>query len=244
MKPSDDSDVLPSGRHASRRRDLLKFVPLLFLAGCDYSAGPGVTSFLRRVQRFNDWVQSRVFDPNKEAPEYSTAELTPENAFRVNNYDTDQPDIDMESWSLTVDGLVSRPGEYALSQIQSLPKRTMNTRHCCVEGWSMIPQWGGATLRNFLGLAGADLSARYLKVECADDYYTSFDMQSVLHSQSLLCYEAYGKPLSLEHGAPARIVMPTKLGYKSAKWLTRMTVTNEKPGGYWEDEGYDWFAGI
>jgi DMSO/TMAO reductase YedYZ molybdopterin-dependent catalytic subunit len=244
MKPSTDSPVLPSDQQSSRRRDLLKFIPLIFLAGCDYNAGPGTTSFLRTVQKFNDWVQGKVFDPNKLAPEYASAEVTPESGFRVNNYDTDQPDIDMESWTLTVDGLVARPGEYTLAQIVALPKRVMNTRHCCVEGWSMIPQWGGTPLRNFLELAGADRSAKYLKVECTDEYFTSYDMPSVLHAQSLLCYEAYGKPLSLEHGAPARIVMPTKLGYKSAKWLVRMTVTNEKPGGYWEDDGYDWFAGI
>jgi DMSO/TMAO reductase YedYZ molybdopterin-dependent catalytic subunit len=91
---------------------------------------------------------------------------------------------------------------------------------------------------------GVDMNAKYVMVECGDDYYTSFDMPSILHPQTLLCYEAYGKPLSLQHGAPVRIVMPTKLGYKSAKWLSKLVVTNEKPGGYWEDQGYDWFAGL
>ncbi len=120
----------------------------------------------------------------------------------------------------------------------------MNVRHCCVEGWSMIPRWGGTPMQQFMIHAGIDLKAKYVKVECGDDYYTSFDMNSILHPQTLLAYEAYDKPLSLQHGAPLRIVMPTKLGYKSAKWINKIVVTNDKPGGYWEDQGYDWFAGL
>ena len=108
----------------------------------------------------------------------------------------------------------------------------------------MIPKWAGAPVRDFFKMIGADLSAKYVKVECGDDYYTSYDMPSFLHAQTLLCYEAYGKPLALQHGAPVRIVMPVKLGYKSAKWISKIVVTNEKPGGYWEDQGYDWFAGL
>ncbi len=237
-------NVPSSGRRRETRRALLKVAPLVLLTGCDYDAGTGMTSFLRAFQRFNDWFQAKVFDRTKLAPEYADSELTPESGFRVNDYDTDQPDVDPASWSLAVDGLVRTPREYTLDVVRAFPKRVMNTRHCCVEGWSMIPQWGGAPIRHLLEDAGADLSAKYVKVTCGDDYFTSFDMPSVLHPQSLLCYEAYGKPLSLEHGAPLRIVMPTKLGYKSAKWITGMTVTNEMPGGYWEDQGYDWFAGI
>jgi DMSO/TMAO reductase YedYZ molybdopterin-dependent catalytic subunit len=239
-----DKIVLRSRSYSSTRRKILTFAPLVLLIGCDYDGGKNTTSFLRVVQRFNDWIQGKVFNPAKLSQEYSDREITPESGFRVNDYDTDQPDIDLESWTLEVDGLVSNPGTYTLRQITALPKRVMNTRHCCVEGWSMIPRWGGAVLKDFLLLAGADLTANYVRVECGDDYYTSYDMPSILHPQTLLCYEAYDKALSLEHGAPVRIVMPTKLGYKSAKWLTKLTVTNDKPGGYWEDQGYDWFAGL
>lgn len=218
--------------------------PLLLLAGCDYSAGGKAESFLRGFQQLNDWVQSKVYDPGKLAPEYSEEQLTPEDGFRVNGYDTDEPDIDPENWKLTIEGQVRSPGEYSLRQITALPKQVKNLRHCCVEGWSMIPKWGGARMRDFMHLAGADMNARYVAVECGDDYFTAWDMPSVLHSQTLLAYEAYGKPLSLQHGAPLRVVMPTKLGYKSAKWVMKLIVTNEKPGGYWEDQGYDWFAGL
>jgi len=229
---------------SSSRRSLLKLSPLLLLTGCDYSASGGVESFLRKFQQFTDWVQEKVFDINKLAPEYSDEELTPEDGFRVNGYSTDQPDIDIEHWTLNVEGLVEKPGDYTLQQIAVLPKRVMNTRHCCVEGWSIIPKWGGTPLNDFLNMVGADPQAKYIYVKCGDKYYTSYDMPSCLHPQTLLCYEAYSKPLALEHGAPMRIVMPTKLGYKSAKWITKLVVTNDKPGGYWEDQGYDWFAGI
>ena len=238
MKPNH------TGLTSLSRRDLLKLSPVLLLAGCDASPGERTESFLRAVQRFNDWIQSKAFDPTKLAPEYANAEVTPEDGFRVNGKDADDPDIDVENWTLNVEGRVSKPGSYTLEQIAALPKRVMNTRHCCVEGWSMIPRWGGTPLREFLRLVGADAHAQYLAVECGDDYSTSYDMPSALHPQTLLCYDAYDKPLSLSHGAPVRIVMPTKLGYKSAKWVNKIIVTNEKPGGYWEDQGYDWFAGL
>jgi DMSO/TMAO reductase YedYZ molybdopterin-dependent catalytic subunit len=226
------------------RRTLLKLSPLVLLAGCDMTPEGKTESFLRSFQKFNDWIQSKVFDSSRLSPEYPASDLTPVEKFRINSKDDDDPDIDMEGWTLAVDGLVAHPGSYTLEAISSLPRRAMNTRHVCVEGWSMIPRWGGTPLREFLRMVGADTGAGYLSVECADDYTTSYDMPSVLHPQTLLCYEAYDRPLTLSHGAPVRIVMPTKLGYKSAKWVRRMTVTNEKPGGYWEDQGYDWFAGI
>jgi len=226
------------------RRDLLKFSPLVLLAACDVAPEGKTESFLRSVQSFNDWVQSKVFSPSKLAPEFSDAHLTPEDGFRVNGKDEETPDIDLENWTLSVEGMVKSPGVYTLPQITAMPKRVMNTRHCCVEGWSMIPKWGGTPLQKFLEFVGADPQAKYLSVQCGDDYYTAYDMPSALHPQTLLCYEAYGKPLSLEHGAPVRIVMPTKLGYKSAKWVNKLVVTNEKLGGYWEDQGYDWFAGV
>ena len=232
-----------SGSTLSRRK-LLKLSPLLLLAGCDVTEEGKTATFLRSVQSLNDWVQAKVFNPEKLAPEYSDIDCTPEEGFRVNGKDEEDPEIDIENWQLSVEGLVKHPGIFSLEQIRSLPKRVMNTRHCCVEGWSMIPKWGGTSLRTLLQEAGVDPTAKYLAVECGDEYTTSYDMPSAMHPQTMLCYEAYGKALTLSHGAPVRIVIPTKLGYKSAKWVNKLVVTNEKPGGYWEDQGYDWFAGI
>ncbi|HTO93747.1 MAG TPA: molybdopterin-dependent oxidoreductase [Bacteroidota bacterium] len=226
------------------RRSLIKASPLLLLAGCDMTPEGKTESFLRAFQKFNDWVQSKVFDASLLAEEYPLSAVTPEDGFRINGKDDDYPDIDMSAWTLRIGGMVSNPGSFTLDQIRALPRRVMNTRHCCVEGWSMIPRWGGTPLAEVLRMAGADLSAPYVAVESADDYTTSYDMPSALHPQTLLCTEAYDRPLTLAHGAPARIVIPTKLGYKSAKWITALTVTDKNPGGYWEDQGYDWFAGI
>ena len=231
-------------RRILSRRDIIKLSPLILLAGCDATPQGKTESFLRGFQKFNDWFQARVFDPDHLAPEYTDQELTPIDGFRINDKDDESPDIDMDNWSLSVEGLVAKPGSYGLKEIASLPKRVMNTRHCCVEGWSMIPRWGGTPLHEFLTYVGADPRAKYVGIGCADDYTTSYDMPSALHRQTLLCYEAYDKPLTPEHGAPLRVVIPTKLGYKSAKWVQKLTVTNEMPGGYWEDQGYDWFAGI
>jgi DMSO/TMAO reductase YedYZ molybdopterin-dependent catalytic subunit len=238
------NDMNKSEISSLTRRKLLKLSPLLLVAGCDVTAEGKTESFLRSVQSFNDWVQAKIFNPEKLAPEFSDRDLTPEEGFRVNGKDEEDPEIDVNDWKLGVEGLVKNPGTYSLQQIASMPKRVMNTRHCCVEGWSMIPKWAGTPLRGLLEAAAADPRAKYLSVECGDEYTTSYDMPSALHPQTILCYEAYGKPLTISHGAPVRIVMPTKLGYKSAKWVNKLIVTNDKPGGYWEDQGYDWFAGI
>jgi DMSO/TMAO reductase YedYZ molybdopterin-dependent catalytic subunit len=146
-----------------------------------------------------------------------------------------------------VSGLVARPGDYSLEQIRALPRVRQNTRHVCVEGWDVIGNFGGARISDFLALAGADPAARFLVFGCADGYYESLDMASARHAMSLLCYEMYGEPLLRGHGAPLRLVLPTKLGYKSAKYLTRLEVTDVlRPDrrGYWEDQGYSWFAGL
>src|SRR5207253_9409433 len=135
--------------------------------------------------------------------------------------------------------------DYTLAQIQNLPKKTQNTRHVCVEGWDVIGRFAGARLSDFLRLIGADTTARFVMVVCADDYYESVDMQTALHPQTLLFYEVYDQPLTREHGAPLRLTIPTKIGYKQAKYLTDLKVTNVLDKvGYWEDQGYSYFYGL
>ncbi|MBS1904389.1 MAG: molybdopterin-dependent oxidoreductase [Bacteroidetes bacterium] len=217
----------------------------LCLASCDATPDGKVEKVLNGFQRWNDAVQQSAFSQTKRAPQIEDKDLTPESKFRVNNYDTDTPPSDTtDNWRLLVTGKVKHPGYYSLAQIKELAKQVQNSKHVCVEGWSMNVKWGGVALWYFLDWVGADSTAPYLYVECADGYYEGYDMASVRHPETLLCYEAYGKPLTLKHGAPCRIVMPTKLGYKSAKWLRKMIITDKKPGGYWEDQGYDWNAGL
>jgi DMSO/TMAO reductase YedYZ molybdopterin-dependent catalytic subunit len=225
------------------RRELLKLTPVLALGafGIPRLQGP----LLKAGVGMSDWVSAKVFRHGHDATTFPDSELTPFEKFPLNTYDVDDPEVDFEKWSLTVTGEVQRPGDYRLPQIQSLPRVRQNTRHVCVEGWDVIGRFGGVRLSDFLNMVGADTNARFVTVECADDYYESLDMSTALHPQTLLCDEMYDRPLTRQHGAPLRLQIPTKIGYKQAKYLTDLKVTNVLPRvGYWEDQGYPHFYGL
>jgi len=225
------------------RRELLKLTPILALGA--FAIPRFQESLLRTGVGFSDWASARLFRGGHLATTFADSELTPFETFPINDYDVDDPEVNFDAWTLTVGGLVQKPGEYRLPALQALPRVRQNTRHVCVEGWDVIGRFGGARLSDFLNLVGADASARFITVKCADDYYESLDMATALHPQTLLCYEMYDRPLTREHGAPLRLNIPTKVGYKQAKYLTELTVTNviEKVG-YWEDQGYSGFYGL
>jgi DMSO/TMAO reductase YedYZ molybdopterin-dependent catalytic subunit len=225
------------------RRELLKLTPLIALGA--FAVPQLQAPLLKAGLGFSDWVSAGLFRRGHLAPTFSDSDITPFNKFPINDYDVDEPGVDLEHWNLTVKGAVQKPGDYALAQVQSLPKVSQNTRHVCVEGWDVIGNFGGTRLSDFLKMIGADTSARFISVKCADDYYESLDMATALHPQTLLCYEMYGQPLTREHGAPLRLSIPTKIGYKQAKYLTEMSVTNVlQQVGYWEDQGYSEFYGL
>jgi DMSO/TMAO reductase YedYZ molybdopterin-dependent catalytic subunit len=225
------------------RRELLKLTPVVALGA--FAIPQLQTPLLKAGVGFSDWASGILFRRGHLAPTFADAEVVPFDKFPINDYDVDDPDVDLNSWKLTVAGAVQKPGEYTLAEVQSLPKHTQNTRHVCVEGWDVIGNFGGARLSDFLYAIGADRTSRFVTVECADDYYESLDMATALHPQTLLCYEMYGKPLTREHGAPLRLQIPTKVGYKQAKYLTSMKVTNVLAKvGYWEDQGYSHFYGL
>jgi DMSO/TMAO reductase YedYZ molybdopterin-dependent catalytic subunit len=225
------------------RRELLKLTPVVALGA--FAIPQLQTPLLKAGVGFSDWASGILFRRGHLAPTFADAEVVPFDKFPINDYDVDDPDVDLNSWKLTVAGAVQKPGEYTLAEVQSLPKHTQNTRHVCVEGWDVIGNFGGARLSDFLNAIGADTTSRFVTVECADDYYESLDMATALHPQTLLCYEMYGKPLTREHGAPLRLQIPTKVGYKQAKYLTSMKVTNVLAKvGYWEDQGYSHFYGL
>src|SRR5271157_550562 len=232
-------------RKRMNRREMLKLVPVLAVGAF------AVTKFrqplLDEGLRFSDWASGTLFGRHRLAQTFSNSDVVPFERFPYNFYDVADPGVDLDKWTLTVQGLVQRPGEYKLEQIQALPKIVQNTRHVCVEGWDVIGNFGGTRASDFLRLIGADTSARFLEATCADGYYESIDMETMLHPQTLFCYEMYGKPLDRGHGAPLRLQMPTKLGYKQAKYLVAISVTNVLQGGlrgYWEDQGYSWYGGL
>lgn len=226
-----------------QRRELLKLAPLLALGA--FAVPKVQTPLLKAGLGLSDWASARLFRSGHLAPTFEDSELTPFEKFPINDYDVDDPGVDFDRWTLTVSGAVQKPGEYTLAQIQALPKIAQNTRHVCVEGWDVIGRFGGTRLSDFLKAIGADPSAGFVTVECADDYYESLDMATALHPQSLLCYEMYGRPLTREHGAPLRLSIPTKIGYKQAKYLTDLKVSHVLDKvGYWEDQGYPEFYSL
>jgi DMSO/TMAO reductase YedYZ molybdopterin-dependent catalytic subunit len=120
---------------------------------------------------------------------------------------------------------------------------TQVTRHICVEGWSAVGKWGGVLFSDFLTRIGADTSAKYVGFKCSDDYYTSIDMPTALHPQTQLTLTYDSAVLPPKYGLPIKVRMPTKLGYKNPKHVQAIFVTNDYPGGYWEDQGCNWFGG-
>jgi DMSO/TMAO reductase YedYZ molybdopterin-dependent catalytic subunit len=225
------------------RRELLKLTPLLALGA--FAIPKLQEPLLKAGLGFSDWVSAKLFREGHMTPTFADSQVAPFEEFPINDYDVDDPGVDFDKWTLSVSGLVQKPGDYKLEQVQALPKVRQNTRHICVEGWDVVGSFAGAKLSDFLRAIGADTSARFIYVECADDYYESLDMETALHPQTLLCYEMYDKPLTREHGAPLRLTVPTKIGYKQAKYLTDLKVTNVlQKVGYWEDQGYSSFYGL
>ncbi len=204
-------DVTPRDRRRLNRRELLKLAPIAVLGA--FAIPKFQQPLLNTGLHFSDWTAAKLFGPRRLELTYSNSEVAPFDKFPYNYYDVVDPGVDLASWTLAVEGLVKRPGNYTLQQIQALPKQVQNTRHVCVEGWEVVGNFGGVRASDFLRWVGADLTARFLEVECADEYYESIDMATMLHPQTIFCYEMYGRPLDRGHGAPLGLRMPTKLGY-------------------------------
>ena len=237
--------VSAAERRRMNRRELLKLIPVLALGA--FAVPKLREPLLNEGLHLSDWASEKLFGRQRLAQTFRDSDVVAFERFPYNFYDVADPGVDLEKWTLTVEGLVQRPGDYKLEQIRAFPKVTQNTRHVCVEGWDVIGNFGGTRASDFLRSIGADTSARFLEAECVDGYYESIDMETVLHPQTLLCYEMYGKPLDRGHGAPLRLQMPTKLGYKQAKYLDTIRVSNvlrADKRGYWEDQGYDWYGGL
>jgi DMSO/TMAO reductase YedYZ molybdopterin-dependent catalytic subunit len=160
------------------------------------------------------------------------------------------------SYRLVVDGSVDRPQAFSLARLQAMRQMSEITRHDCVDGWSAIAQWSGVRLSEILAIVNPRRDARYVVFHCMDrdersvQYYESLDLHQANHPQTLLALRMNGAPIPVVHGAPVRLRVPTQLGYKSAKWVQRIEVVGtfaklyRGNGGYWEDQGYEWYAGI
>ncbi len=242
--------VLDEHRTALRRverRLLLKgglsIGALTMLTGCNLQDGDQVDRVLWAMSRWNDRVQAWLFDPNRLAPTYPVSAIT--NPFPFNAYYPvdDVREIDADDYELEVSGLIADKQSWTLERLRTLPQEAQITRHICIEGWSAIGQWSGVPFRVFLERIGADLRAPYVGFKCADRYYSSIDMATALHPQTILALDFENAPLPPKYGFPMKLRVPTKLGFKNPKHIMAISVTNDYPGGYWEDQGYNWFSG-
>jgi len=237
-----------------------------WLAACDrISQNARGRAVLERAEGLTRRVQRLVVDRKALAREFGPAEISRD--FRPNG-STDPGDpayvahrkTGFADWRLVIDGLVERPLQLSLAELRAQPSRTQITRHDCVEGWSDIAKWQGARLGPLLDQAGLKREARYIVFHCADSlgpmedpasrYYESVDLVDAYHPQTILAYAMNDAPLPTAHGAPLRLRVERQLGYKQAKYVMRLEAVADfahigaGKGGYWEDRGYEWYAGI
>jgi DMSO/TMAO reductase YedYZ molybdopterin-dependent catalytic subunit len=237
------------------------------LGGCDRIArDPRTRNVLARAENVSRWLQRLITPHDALAPEFTERDIAP--SFRANGT-TDPEDEDYQQlaankfadWRLAVGGLVNTPLTLSLADLRALPSRTQITRHDCVEGWSCIGKWKGARLGPILQSASLQPGARYIVFYCADSmdsasfaaqdkYYESIDLIDAFHPQTILAYDLNDEPLPVRHGAPLRLRVERQLGYKMAKYVMRIEAVDSLDtieggmGGYWEDRGYAWYAGI
>jgi DMSO/TMAO reductase YedYZ molybdopterin-dependent catalytic subunit len=250
------------------RRSLLTTglaAPALVLGGCDWLGSS--PSFREIVLGSGEWLSYRVhrlIGGAALAREFDPSEMSP--VFRTNgNTEARSPEWRAQAaagfadWRLRVDGLVEAPAGFSLAELRAMPARSQITRHDCVEGWSAIGKWTGVPLAAVLDRVRLRPEARYIVFHCADDfasglsrvaYYESIDLVDAFHPQTILAYGMNDGPLPIGHGSPIRLRVERQLGYKHAKFVMRveavasLAAIGRGRGGFWEDHGYDWYAGI
>lgn len=257
------------GARLDRRRILAlggATVGAALLSGCDrLSQTPWFRDVIGSANAVSQGSQRVLISSAALAREFGEADISKE--FRANG--TVQPrepeylqlmQENFVSWRLDVGGLVDHPRQYSLEELRALPARTQITRHDCVEGWSCIGKWKGPQLSDVLNQVGVRPQARYVVFRCYDSlertldnsgqYYESIDLTDAFHTQTILAYEMNDATLTVPHGAPLRLRVERQLGYKMAKYLRAIELVESfapiarGKGGYWEDRGYDWYAGI
>jgi len=216
------------------------------LSGCDFDDLEHrdlADDFLRLMSGWNNEVQAALFNPNTLAPTFKASQITRPPRFNAFYNISQAPHVDVATWRLELSGQIGDKRPWRIDQLRALPQDTQITRLICVEGWRVIGQWSGVPLRHFLRAVAADTRARYVAFRCADGYFTSIDMESALHPQTVLAFDFLGAPLTAPFGAPVRLRIPTKLGFKNPKSIIDMEVTDKWTGGYWANQGYNWFSG-
>jgi DMSO/TMAO reductase YedYZ molybdopterin-dependent catalytic subunit len=228
-------------RSINRRELILGAAAASILAGCDNRAS---ALFLKAMERWNERFQAALFSPRRLAPELPPGAETPLADF-PNYFISDDLPVAPDNWTLKIGGLVMHPQVLTLDELRKMPRAAMRVQHHCVEGWSAVASWHGVRVSEIAKLAGADSRVRYVEFRSFDSgYWSSWDLPSAFHPQTILAYGMDGQPLLPGHGAPLRLYSAVKLGYKMVKYLTEVNFLPVRTGGYWEDQGYEWFAGV
>ena len=230
-------------RGTSRRTFLLASAAAAASA-CAWDGGPRLQGVFSSVARFNDWVSARLFSPTRLARKYRDDERS--TSFPSYYISAATPVLaDAGAWRLKVGVLVRTPLTLTIADITAMPRTNYTVKHHCVEGWSAVASWAGVPLRAIADKAGVLPSAKFVRFDSFDDnYYNGWDIASAMHPETILAYGHNDQQIAPDHGAPLRLYAPHKLGYKLTKYLTAVTFTPDRPGGYWEDQGYPWFGGI
>lgn len=251
---------------AMERRQFLKgalgVASLVALAGCDnLTQSSWFPSILNKTEKLTERVQRAVTPTSALAKEYGDADIS--RVFPANgNTDPGTEDYaehvakNFSEWAVEVGGLAQAPMSWSLAALNELPPRTQITRHDCVEGWSAIGKWTGVPLGDLMRTVQPLPNAKFAVFHCADvddegvPYYESMALADCYHPQTILAYELNGTLLDIAHGAPLRLRFERQLGYKQAKYVRRIELVETLSdiggghGGYWEDQGYEWYAGI
>jgi DMSO/TMAO reductase YedYZ molybdopterin-dependent catalytic subunit len=225
----------------TRRKFIVAATAASLLAGCDTHP---IKGFLGAMKDWNEKFEGFVYSPTRLAPELPVSDTTPESAFPAYFVSDTVPTVP-QNWTLSVSGLVERELVLTLDQLQKMTRTDVRLRHHCVEGWSAVASWHGVRVSDIAKLAGLKPGVKYVEFNSFDeDYFSSWDLASAMHPQTVLAYGMNGHPLGSDHGAPLRVYSAIKLGYKMCKYLTEVNFLPNKTGGYWEDQGYDWFGGV
>jgi DMSO/TMAO reductase YedYZ molybdopterin-dependent catalytic subunit len=258
-----------SGPEISRRKVLagaLYGAALVGLSGCDrlfdrLERSRKVQALLGSAEGASRWLLRLLTGRGRMAQEFSEQDISRNfkqngNPPPIANEYTADAKAGWTEWRLEVDGLVERAARFTLADLKAMPARTQITRHDCVEGWSAIAKWKGVPLEEIAQRVKPGRAARYVVFHCMDRddsgelYYESIDLVDARHPQTILAYEMNGALLPVAHGAPLRLRVETQLGYKMAKYIRRIEFVADLKkiaqgkGGYWEDRGYEWYAGI
>ena len=231
------------------------------LAGCGVGNSLTQNATVHNILTSVDSLNHRLIGTRGMAKEYTDADV--DRNFRLNGFATPVSarylgyvKDKFDSYRLVVDGMVDNKQAFTVAQLRAMPLFTQITRHDCVEGWSAIGKWRGVRVADVLTIAKPQQGARYVVFHCMDvddqgtPYYESLDLHQAAHPQTILALDLNDAPLDADHGAPVRMKIPTQLGYKSAKWVDHIEVVStfqhvaSGKGGYWEDSGYNWYAGI